>query len=94
MANREEILDQFAQSFGLVPDYLSEMPDPVLEQYTNTLNWVLRYTTLSAATRPWSHSGQLLLSTVLTECPSIRRSLRWTEWEMSTSERPAGSFRA
>jgi alkylhydroperoxidase/carboxymuconolactone decarboxylase family protein YurZ len=48
MANRQQILDQFAQSFGLVPDYLSEMPDPVLEQYTNTLNWVLSDTTLSA----------------------------------------------
>jgi hypothetical protein len=48
MANRQEILDQFAQNFGLVPDYLSEMPDPVLEQYTNTLTWVLSDTTLSA----------------------------------------------
>ena len=48
MANRQEILDQFAQNFGLVPDYLAEMPDPVLEQYTNTLNWVLSDTTLSA----------------------------------------------
>jgi hypothetical protein len=92
MANRQEILDQFAQNFGLVPDYLTEMPDPVLEQYTNTLTWVLSDTTLSA--RPWSHSGQLRLSTVLTECPSTQRSLRWTEWETSTSGRPAGSFRA
>jgi hypothetical protein len=48
MANRQEILDQFAQNFGLVPDYLAEMPDPVLEQYTNTLTWVLSDTTLSA----------------------------------------------
>jgi hypothetical protein len=48
MANRQQILEQFAQNFGLVPDYLSEMPDPVLEQYTNTLNWVLSDTTLSA----------------------------------------------
>jgi alkylhydroperoxidase/carboxymuconolactone decarboxylase family protein YurZ len=48
MANRQEILDQFAQNFGLVPDYLTEMPDPVLEQYTNTLTWVLSDTTLSA----------------------------------------------
>ena len=48
MANRQEILDQFAQNFGLVPDYLAEMPDPGLEQYTNTLTWVLSDTALSA----------------------------------------------
>jgi hypothetical protein len=48
MANRQEILDQFAQNFGLVPDVVSEMPDVVLEQYTNTLYWVLSDTTLSA----------------------------------------------
>jgi alkylhydroperoxidase/carboxymuconolactone decarboxylase family protein YurZ len=48
MANRQQILEQFAQNFGLIPDYLSEMPEPVLEQYTNTLNWVLSDTTLSA----------------------------------------------
>ena len=41
-------LDQFAQNFGLVTDFLSEMPDPVLEQYNNTLNWVLSDTALSA----------------------------------------------
>jgi alkylhydroperoxidase/carboxymuconolactone decarboxylase family protein YurZ len=46
--NRQQILDQFAQNFGLVPDFLSEMPDPVLEQYNNTLNWVLSDTALSA----------------------------------------------
>ena len=48
LANRQQILDQFAQNFGLVPDFLSEMPDPVLEQYNNTLNWVLSDTALSA----------------------------------------------
>ena len=48
MADRQQILDQFAQDFGLVPDFLSEMPDPVLEQYNNTLNWVLSDTALSA----------------------------------------------
>jgi hypothetical protein len=48
MADRQEILDQFAQNFGLVPDVVSEMPDAVLEQYTNTLYWVLSDTTLSA----------------------------------------------
>ena len=29
-------------------DYLAEIPNPVLEQYTNTLTWVLSDTTLSA----------------------------------------------
>ena len=45
---RQQILDQFEQDFGLVPDFLSEMPDPVLEQYDNTLSWVLSDTALSA----------------------------------------------
>jgi hypothetical protein len=44
---RHQILAQFEQDFGLVPDFLSEMPDPVLEQYSNTLNWVLSDTKLS-----------------------------------------------
>jgi hypothetical protein len=45
---RQEILDHFEQNFGLVPDFLRQMPGPVLEQYTNTLNWVLSDTKLSA----------------------------------------------
>jgi alkylhydroperoxidase/carboxymuconolactone decarboxylase family protein YurZ len=45
---RQEILDHFEQNFGLVPDFLRQMPDPVLEQYTNTLDWVLSDTKLSA----------------------------------------------
>jgi alkylhydroperoxidase/carboxymuconolactone decarboxylase family protein YurZ len=45
---RQEILDQFEQNFGLVPDFLREMPEPILEQYSNTLNWVTSDTTLSA----------------------------------------------
>ncbi len=44
---RQHILDQFEQDFGLVPDFLEQMPDPILEQYSNTLNWVLSDTTLS-----------------------------------------------
>jgi alkylhydroperoxidase/carboxymuconolactone decarboxylase family protein YurZ len=45
---RQEILDNFEQNFGLVPDFLGEMPEPILEQYSNTLNWVTSDTTLSA----------------------------------------------
>ena len=45
---RQEILDQFEQNFGLVPDFLREMPEPILEQYSNTINWVTSDTTLSA----------------------------------------------
>ncbi len=44
---RQQILDQFEQDFGLVPDFLAQMPDPILEQYSNTLNWVLSDTKLS-----------------------------------------------
>jgi alkylhydroperoxidase/carboxymuconolactone decarboxylase family protein YurZ len=45
---RQEIPANFEQNFGLVPDFLSEMPEPILEQYSNTLNWVTSDTTLSA----------------------------------------------
>jgi alkylhydroperoxidase/carboxymuconolactone decarboxylase family protein YurZ len=45
---RQEILDQFEQNFGLVPDFLREMPEPILEQYSSTLEWVTSDTTLSA----------------------------------------------
>jgi hypothetical protein len=45
---RQEILDQFEQNFGLVPDFLREMPEPILEQYSNTLEWVTSDSTLSA----------------------------------------------
>jgi hypothetical protein len=49
MANRQEILDQFAQNFGLVPDVLSEMPDAVLEPiHQHTLLGLERYDTLGA----------------------------------------------
>ena len=44
---RKQILDKFEQDFGLVPDWLAQMPDPILEQYTNTLGWVLSDTKLS-----------------------------------------------
>jgi alkylhydroperoxidase/carboxymuconolactone decarboxylase family protein YurZ len=45
---RQEILDQFEQNFGLVPDFLREMPEPILEQYSSTLDWVTSDSTLSA----------------------------------------------
>ncbi len=44
---RQQILDRFEQDFGLVPDFLAQMPDPILEQYSNTLNWVLSDTKLT-----------------------------------------------
>jgi hypothetical protein len=45
---RQEIFEQAEQKFGLVPDFLRQMPDAVLEQYWTTLNWVLSDTKLSA----------------------------------------------
>ena len=39
---RQQILEQVKQDFGLVPGFMAGMPDPVLEQYWSTLNWVLR----------------------------------------------------
>ena len=45
---RQEIVEQVEQDFGLVPGFMAEMPDPVLEQYWSTLYWVLSDTALSA----------------------------------------------
>jgi AhpD family alkylhydroperoxidase len=45
---RQQILEQAEQNFGLVPDFLREMPDAALEQYWATLNWVMSDTELSA----------------------------------------------
>jgi hypothetical protein len=39
--NRQEILSQAKENFGIVPDYMNDMPDAVLEQYWATLSWVL-----------------------------------------------------
>ena len=44
---RREILEQVEQNFGLVPEFIADMPEPVLEQYWTTLNWVLSDTLLS-----------------------------------------------
>ena len=38
---KQEILEQVEQNFGLVPDFMGDMPEPVLEQYWTTLNWVM-----------------------------------------------------
>jgi len=46
--NRQEILNQAKESFGIVPDWMNYMPDAVLEQYWNTLSWVLADTKMSA----------------------------------------------
>ena len=45
---KQEILEQVEQNFGLVPDFMGDMPEPVLEQYWTTLNWVMSDTKLSA----------------------------------------------
>jgi hypothetical protein len=45
---RKEILEQVEQNFGLVPDFMADMPEPVLEQYWTTLNWVMSDTALAA----------------------------------------------
>ena len=45
---RQQLLEQVEQDFGLVPEFMADMPDPVLEQYWTTLNWVLSDTALSA----------------------------------------------
>jgi len=45
---RQQLLEQVEQDFGLVPGFMDDMPDPVLEQYWTTLNWVLSDTALSA----------------------------------------------
>jgi alkylhydroperoxidase/carboxymuconolactone decarboxylase family protein YurZ len=45
---RQQLLEQVEQDFGLVPGFMADMPDPVLEQYWTTLSWVLSDTALSA----------------------------------------------
>ena len=45
---RQQILEQVEQNFGLVPGFMADMPEPALEQYWSTLNWVLSDTALSA----------------------------------------------
>ena len=64
---RQEILDQFEQNFGLVPDFSREMPDPILEQYSSTREWVTSDTTLTARDKAWSRSGRPRPSIALTE---------------------------
>jgi hypothetical protein len=45
---RQEILSQVEQSFRMVFGSMSEMSEPVLQQYWATLSWVLSDTKLSA----------------------------------------------
>jgi alkylhydroperoxidase/carboxymuconolactone decarboxylase family protein YurZ len=45
---RQQILEQVEQNFGLVPGFMADMPEPALEQYWSTLNWVMSDTALSA----------------------------------------------
>jgi hypothetical protein len=45
---KAEILNQAKQNFGLVPDWLSGMPDAILEQYWATLNWIMSDTKMTA----------------------------------------------
>ena len=44
---RQEILGQVKQAFGIVPDYLGEAPDVVLEQNWSALSFYLSDTKLS-----------------------------------------------
>jgi hypothetical protein len=46
--SRQEVLEQVEQNFGIVPDFMGDMPEPVLEQYWTTLNWVMSDTKLTA----------------------------------------------
>ncbi len=45
---RQDILNQAKENFGIVPDWMNSMPDAVLEQYWNTLSWILADTEISA----------------------------------------------
>jgi hypothetical protein len=45
---RSEILKQAEEGFGLAPDWLSGMPDGVLQQYWSVLSWVTTDSKVSA----------------------------------------------
>ena len=45
---RQEILGQVEKAFGLVPDFVGEMPDAVLEQHWSLIGWVTGDTKLLA----------------------------------------------
>ncbi len=45
---RQEILNQARELMGSVPGWLDSMPDTVLDQYWNSITWVLSDSKLSA----------------------------------------------
>ncbi len=45
---RQEIYGQIEGAFGFVPEYWSEAPDAVLEQWWSLIGWVTSDTALSA----------------------------------------------
>ena len=45
---RQEVLRQVKEAFGIVPDWLSGMPDAALEQYWTTIQWLLSDTKMTA----------------------------------------------
>ncbi len=45
---RQDVLDQIQQTLGSVPEWLSRMPDPQLENQWGMIAWVLSDTALSA----------------------------------------------
>lgn len=46
--NRQEVFGQVKQAFGIVPEYLDEAPDSILEQYWSLLSFYLGDSALSA----------------------------------------------
>jgi AhpD family alkylhydroperoxidase len=47
MATRQENLSDIAQAFGFIPQWLSDMPDAVLDQYWSNHAWVCSDTALT-----------------------------------------------
>jgi hypothetical protein len=45
---KQEILNQAKENFGLVPEWMSSMPEEVLKQYWTALTWVLGDTEMAA----------------------------------------------
>ena len=45
---RQDILNEIEQAFGIVPDFLGETPDPVLEQWWSLIGWLNSDTEISA----------------------------------------------
>ena len=62
---RQQILRDVKGQFGLVPGWMKDMPDAVLEQYWTTLSWVLSDTHLSARDKALVAFG----AATATHCP-------------------------